>query len=222
MLRLKDIKKSYRIGPSVLEVLKGVTLDVSAGEFLAISGASGCGKSTLMNILGLLDKPDEGSYAIEDREVSYDDDDSLSVIRNRKIGFVFQHYSLLPKLTALDNVGVPLLYRGENRKEARQRSIDLLRKVGLQDIADHKPSELSGGQQQRVSIARALVGDPMLLLADEPTGALDKAAEEEVMDLFVRLNVEYGITIVIITHSADIAKQSKRLVSLKDGVVIEK
>jgi len=175
-----------------------------------------------MNIIGLLDKPTSGSYFIEGREVSYTDDDALSDIRNRKVGFVFQQYNLLPKLTALDNVGRPLIYRGEDEDSIKQKAIEFLTKVDMHERARHRPSELSGGQQQRVAIARALVGKPAIILADEPTGALDTRVGQEIMNLFKRLNQEEGITVVIITHDPNIAKQCERFVIMKDGVLLDK
>jgi len=205
-----------------MEVLKGVNLEIAEGELLSIMGQSGCGKSTLMNIIGLLDQPTSGAYFIEGKAVSYTDDDALSAIRNKKVGFVFQQYNLLPKLTALDNVGKPLIYRGENEDAIKQKSIEILRKVDMHERESHKPGELSGGQQQRVAIARALIGKPAIILADEPTGALDAHVGQEIMNLFKRLNKEDGITVVIITHDPNIAKQCERFVVMKDGVILNK
>lgn len=222
MLKLIDIRKIYKIGPTEIEVLKGVNLEIANGELLSIMGQSGCGKSTLMNIIGLLDKPTSGAYFIEDKAVSYTDDDTLSAIRNKKIGFVFQQYNLLPKLTALDNVGIPLIYRGENEDVIKQKSIEFLTKVDMYERAHHKPGELSGGQQQRVAIARALIGKPTIILADEPTGAIDTHVGQEIMNIFKRLNREDGITVVIITHDPNIAKQCERFVVMKDGVILDK
>lgn len=222
MLKLIDIRKTYKIGPTEIEVLKGVNLEIANGELLSIMGQSGCGKSTLMNIIGLLDKPTSGAYFIEDKAVSYTDDDTLSAIRNKKIGFVFQQYNLLPKLTALDNVGIPLIYRGENEDVIKQKSIEFLTRVDMHKRAHHKPGELSGGQQQRVAIARALIGKPTIILADEPTGAVDTHVGQEIMNIFKRLNREDGITVVIITHDPNIAKQCERFVVMKDGVILEK
>lgn len=219
MLKLDDIRKTYKVGPTEIDILKGVALEVASGELLAIMGASGCGKSTLMNIIGLLDKPTSGTYLIEGRAVSYDDDDALSAIRNRRIGFVFQQYHLLPRLTALENVGIPLIYRGESEDEIKRSSLEFLRRVGMHERAHHRPSELSGGQQQRVAIARALAGKPSLILADEPTGALDTHVGQEIMDLFQQLNGDEDITIVLITHDPNIAKQCKRFVRMKDGLI---
>lgn len=221
MLALNDIRKSYRIGPTEVEVLKGVTLEVADGEMLSITGPSGCGKSTLMNIIGLLDRPTTGSFAIDGKEVTYTDDDALSDIRNRSIGFVFQQYHLLSKLTALENVMVPLVYRREGANIRQDRGMELLRRVGMDGRAHHKPSELSGGQQQRIAIARSLIGRPSLILADEPTGALDTKVGQEIMDLFLTLNAEEKITIVIITHDPRIARQCLRVAEMRDGVIIE-
>lgn len=217
MLKLDNIFKSYTVGPTEVPVLKGVYLEVQGGELLSIVGRSGSGKSTFMNIVGLLDKPTSGSYFINGRAVTYDDDRSLSTIRNEKIGFVFQQYHLLPRLSALDNVGLPLIYRGLGEKEIKKTSMEYLKKVDMHDRAHHKPTELSGGQQQRVAIARALVGQPDLVLADEPTGALDTKVGHEIMHIFERLNEEDGITIVIITHDPNVAAQCKREVELVDG-----
>lgn len=219
MLDIQDIRKSYRIGPTEVNVLKGINLSVERGELLAIIGPSGSGKSTLMHMLGLLEKPDSGTYHVEGSKVIYDDDRVLSSLRNRKIGFVFQQYHLLPKLTALENVGVPLTYRGLSMAEIRQKSIEFLTKVDIQQRANHRPSEMSGGQQQRVAIARALVGSPSIILADEPTGALDVKTGEEIMELFQRLNRDEGITIVIITHNPELASQCGRSVKIIDGMI---
>lgn len=219
MLKLIDIRKKYTVGPTELEVLKGVSLNVAEGELLAIMGPSGCGKSTLMNIIGLLDRPSSGFYYIEEKPVIDVDDDALSAIRNWKIGFVFQQYHLLGKLTALENVGIPLIYRGNTGKDYKERCLEFLKKVGMNERAHHKPTELSGGQQQRIAIARAMVGKPAIILADEPTGALDTRVGQEIMDLFKRLNLEEGITVVIITHDPNIAKQCKRFVVMRDGTL---
>ena len=221
MLTLKDIRKSYKIGPTEVDVLKGVSLEVGAGELVSIMGPSGCGKSTLMNIICLLDRPTSGFFAINGAEVSYTNDDALSDIRNRSIGFVFQQYHLLAKLTALENVAIPLVYRGESEALMHDRGMELLKRVGMDERAHHKPSELSGGQQQRIAIARALVGKPALILADEPTGALDTRVGQEIMDLFRLLNEEEGITIVIITHDPKIAAQCRRVARMTDGVITE-
>ncbi len=219
MLDISDIRKSYRVGPTELKVLKGINLTVERGELLAIIGPSGSGKSTLMHMLGLLEKPDTGSYFIDGTLVVYDDDRALSTLRNRKIGFVFQQYHLLPKLTALENVGVPLTYRGMRETEIKKRCLEYLAKVDMQERVNHRPNEMSGGQQQRVAIARALVGSPAIVLADEPTGALDTKTGEEIMALFQRLNREDGITMVIITHNPGLAEQCGRAVKIIDGMI---
>lgn len=221
MLKLSEIQKSYQVGPAFVEVLKDANLEVAEGEFLAIMGASGSGKSTLMNIMGLLDKPTSGSYLYEDKKITYDDDDVLSSMRNEIIGFVFQQYNLLPRLTIQENVGIPLRYKGVHENEIRLRSYEILKKVGIEALASRKPSELSGGQQQKAAIVRALAGAPKLILADEPTGALDTASSEEIMDLFAKLNADDGITVVVITHNPLLAKKCNRLALLKDGAIFE-
>jgi putative ABC transport system ATP-binding protein len=220
MLKLVNISKSYAIGPTELKVLENVSLEVEKGELLSIIGPSGSGKSTLMNIVGLLDRPTSGTYFIEEREITYDDDREISRIRNQKIGFVFQQYYLLSRLSALENVGIPLVYRGIGNKAIREKSLEYLRKVGMDERAEYHPNELSGGQQQRVAIARALVGDPGIILADEPTGALDSHTGQDIMDLFKQLNTEEGMTVVVITHDPRIASQCARQVELRDGTII--
>ncbi len=219
MLELTNIHKSYSLGTVDVEILKGVTLCVEQGDMLAVLGSSGCGKSTLMNIVGFLDQPSSGEYSFGGRLAAGLSDNELSRIRNKEIGFVFQQFHLLPKLTALENVCLPLVYRGVLPKERKQRAQAMLEKVGMADREHHRPGELSGGQQQRVAIARALCGNPSLILADEPTGALDTATSREIMDLFLSLNKEEGITIVIITHDPGLAKQCGRAVLMQDGVV---
>ena len=221
MLKLNEIRKSYPLGPVDVEVLKGINLEVEQGDLLSIMGQSGCGKSTLMNIIGLLDKPTSGSLSIGGEEITYIDDNFLSELRNRAIGFVFQQYHLLPKLTALENVGVPLVYRGEKESNIREKSIEYLEKVGMGDRINHRPNELSGGQQQRIAIARALVGEPSFILADEPTGALDTRVGGEILDLFKKVNDEDGITMVIITHDPGLAEQCKNFVNMKDGLILK-
>ena len=221
MIELQDIHKSYMLGSVPMEVLRGVTLTVDQGELLAIVGASGCGKSTLMNILGFLDTPSSGRYIFEGKESSDLDDTTLSRIRNERIGFCFQQFNLLPRLSALDNVCLPLVYRGVARAERIERAGAMLDRVGMADRMNHKPSELSGGQQQRVAIARALVGDPALILADEPTGALDSATSDAIMALFSELNRERRITTIIITHDPDLARRCDRLVHMSDGMLRE-
>ena len=221
MLKLTDIRKTYKVGPVDVEVLKGVSLEVEKGELLSVMGTSGCGKSTLMNIIGMLDKPTLGTHILEGKEVGNLSDNEISSIRNNKIGFVFQAFYLLSRLTALENVGVPLIYRGMKKSEIRRRAYEFLKKVGMHERAQHKPNELSGGQQQRVAIARALAGEPSIILADEPTGALDTQVGKDIMQLFIDLNSEQGITVIIITHDPKIAQQCKRSVRMKDGVIVE-
>ena len=217
MISIEDVHKSYRLGTVDVEVLKGVNLNVDEGELLAILGSSGCGKSTLMNILGFLDQPSSGIYRFNGQLADKLSDDELSAIRNEEIGFVFQQFHLLPKLTALDNVCLPLLYRGVPKKERVKLAKEMLTKVGMGERGDHRPNELSGGQQQRVAIARALCGGPSLILADEPTGALDTATGKEIMDLFLSLNKNDGITVIIITHDPGLAKRCKRSIRMIDG-----
>ena len=222
MINLVDIRKTYRVGSTETEVLKGINLHVGKGELLSIRGPSGCGKSTIMNITGLLDRPSSGYYYIDDRLVEYTNDDNLSIMRNRTIGFVFQQYNLLSRLTAIENVGVPLLYRGEDEREIKRRSMEFLKKVDMpEQKAHHKPVELSGGERQRVAIARALAGKPVLILADEPTGALDTKHGQDIMDLFKQLNKDEGIIFIIVTHNLSIAEQCKRFVVMQDGVLVE-
>jgi putative ABC transport system ATP-binding protein len=221
MIELRNIHKSYTLGPVEVEILKGVNLTVQAGELLAILGASGCGKSTLMNIMGFLDQPTSGEYSFEGTVSHGYSDDQLSRIRNRRIGFVFQQFNLLGKLTALDNVCLPLIYRGTPKRNRRERAMEMLEKVGMGDRAHHRPTELSGGQQQRVAIARALCGRPSIILADEPTGALDTQTSSEIMDLFLDLNSKESITVIIITHDPSLAKRCTRSVRMRDGLVFE-
>ena len=221
MLRLTDIHKSYVLGPATVDVLSGVDLEVNRGDLVSIMGASGSGKSTLMNIIGLLDTPSSGSYVLDGREVSAMSDNRRSAIRNASIGFVFQSFHLLPRLTALENVGIPLVYRGMGSAEISRRAESALNRVGMGDRVDHRPDELSGGQQQRVAIARALVGEPDIVLADEPTGALDPATGNDIMDLFARLNAEAGTTIIVITHDPEIAHRCTRRTRIGGGVLRE-
>ncbi|HBD63017.1 MAG TPA: macrolide ABC transporter ATP-binding protein [Clostridiales bacterium] len=220
MIDLKDITKIYDMGSVKVQVLNGISLHVDEGEFISIIGPSGSGKSTLMNIIGCLDVPTEGEYYLDGKEISTYNEKQLSKIRNQKIGFIFQKFNLLPKLTALENVELPLIYRGMNHKERRQRSIDALEKVGLGDRMSHNPTELSGGQQQRVAIARALAGDPPVLLADEPTGNLDSKSGTDVMNLIRQLSSE-GKTIVLITHDNEVAKAAQRIITIKDGLILD-
>ncbi|WP_048327897.1 ABC transporter ATP-binding protein [Streptococcus dysgalactiae] len=216
MLNLKDIRKSYHLGTEEFAILKGIDLEVNEGDFLAIMGPSGSGKSTLMNIIGCLDKPGSGSYAIEGRDVSSLSDNELADLRNQKIGFVFQNFNLMPKLTACQNVELPLTYMNVPKKERRKRALDMLKLVGLEERSEFKPMELSGGQKQRVAIARALVTNPSFILGDEPTGALDTKTSVQIMDLFKQFN-DNGKTIIIITHEPEVAALCKKTVILRDG-----
>ena len=217
MLKLRNIYKSYKIGATNIPVLKGINFDIKSGDMLAITGTSGSGKSTLMNIIGLLDHPTSGQYWLENKEIVRYSDDELSAMRNRKIGFVFQSFYLLQRLSALDNVGYPLIYRNLPSKEISKRAMAMLEKVGMVDRAKHYPSELSGGQQQRIAIARAFIGKPSIILADEPTGALDTKTSRKILDLFIALNQNEGTTTIIITHDPNIASQCKRQVVMEDG-----
>ncbi|AKZ52863.1 TPA: ABC transporter ATP-binding protein [Streptococcus pyogenes] len=216
MLNLKDIRKSYHLGTEEFAILKGIDLEVNEGDFLAIMGPSGSGKSTLMNIIGCLDKPGSGSYAIEGRDVSSLSDNELADLRNQKIGFVFQNFNLMPKLTACQNVELPLTYMNVPKKERRKRALEMLKLVGLEERSEFKPMELSGGQKQRVAIARALVTNPSFILGDEPTGALDTKTSVQIMGLFKQFN-DNGKTIIIITHEPEVAALCKKTVILRDG-----
>jgi putative ABC transport system ATP-binding protein len=220
MIDLTDIRKSYRVGPVDVEILKGVSFSIEAGETVSIMGSSGSGKSTLMNIMGLLDKPTAGTFRLNGADTAGLNADEQSALRNRHIGFVFQAFHLLPRLTALDNVALPLAYRGVPTRERRDAARAWLDRVGMADRAHHRPNELSGGQRQRVAIARALVGTPSLVLADEPTGALDTRVGQEVMDLFLGLGAGSNTTIVIITHDPAIATQCQRQLLLRDGLLV--
>ena len=221
ILHLKDIVKRFYIGtPNELEILHGINLDVTEGTFVSIVGASGSGKTTLMNTIGLLDRPTSGEYIIDGVSVGDATDNELSYIRNQKIGFVFQTYNLVSKTTALKNVELPMLYAGVPRKERTERAEQLLELVGMKDRMKHLPEELSGGQKQRVAIARSLANSPAIILADEPTGALDSKTGRVVMDIFHQLNQEQGKTIVLITHSPELAQEWGRIVTLKDGNII--
>ena len=217
-LEMRDICKDYPMGKTVTRVLKNVDLDVAEGDYLAIMGPSGSGKTTLMNLIGCLDVPTSGSYLLGGREITKCSGKELAEVRNKEIGFVFQSFHLLPKLTALDNVALPLLYGGVKKEERRERARAALETVGLSDRVDHRPDQLSGGQCQRVAIARAIVGKPRLLLADEPTGALDSASGAQVMELFRQLH-DAGSTIIMITHDRGIAHHADTIMTIRDGVL---
>ncbi len=222
LIRVVDLKRSYALGDVTVHALRGVSLDIAPGSFIAVIGASGSGKSTLMNILGLLDRPTSGQYHLDGRDVSGFDRDRRAELRNKKIGFVFQNFSLLPRTTALENVELPLLYNGRGHRPAERhaKAMSLLQAVGLADRAHHTPNQLSGGQQQRVAIARSLVNDPELILADEPTGNLDSRTSVEIMEILQRLNRERGITVLLITHEHDIAEYATRVVTVRDGRIL--
>lgn len=220
MICLEDVNKSYRMGEHSLHVLKDVSLQVERGEFVSILGASGSGKSTLMNIIGCMDTLDTGRYTIDGISVEQSDPDVLAAIRNEKIGFIFQKYHLIPKYSVLQNVMMPLLIRGTDHKTAQEKAEEILEMVGLEQRKIHKPNELSGGQQQRVAIARALITHPAVLLADEPTGALDSKTGQEILALFRDLNRQ-GNTIIQITHDSNVAKVGSRILTLKDGVLLQ-
>lgn len=218
MIRTRGIKKSYPLGEERVQVLHGVDLEIKSGEMVALTGSSGSGKSTFMNILGCLDKPDSGEYFLADQDVARLTEDELAVIRNQRIGFVFQTFNLLARMSALENVGLPLLYAGVSNPQ--DRAAEALTTVGLGSRMDHEPNQLSGGQRQRVAIARAIINNPAIILADEPTGNLDSQTSLEVMDLFLELNRQ-GRTIIIVTHEPDIAAYCNRQIRMKDGRVLE-
>lgn len=218
IISLKDIRKSYYLGKQELPVLKGIDLTVTQNEYLSLMGPSGSGKSTLMNILGCLDTPTSGSYFLNGKDVSRMVDDELADIRNIEIGFVFQQFNLLPRLTAWENVALPLIYARVGKKEREERAMAMLEKVDLAERAKHKPNELSGGQIQRVAVARALINNPSIILADEPTGNLDSKTSEEIMELFNDIH-EQGNTVMLVTHEEDIANYTKRVIRIRDGVV---
>ncbi|MDO8531946.1 MAG: ABC transporter ATP-binding protein [Dehalococcoidia bacterium] len=217
MIELHDITKVYHMGTTEVRALRGVSLSIRDGEMVAIMGPSGSGKSTLMHLLGCLDKPTSGSYILGGAEVSRLSDDQLAVVRNRKIGFVFQGFNLLSRLDALGNVELPLVYAGI--RDRRKRAMEALERVGIADRAHHRPSEMSGGQQQRVAIARAIVTDPAVLMADEPTGNLDTKTSSEIMHIFLELNIKEGMTVILVTHESDIAQYAERIIMLRDGLV---
>lgn len=218
IIRLEGIEKSYFMGNQAIPVLKGISLDIFKNEYVALMGPSGSGKSTLMNILGCLDSPTGGKYILNSKDVSKMADDDLAEVRNTEIGFVFQQFNLLPRLSAAENVALPLIYAGINKKERNDRAMEALKKVGLESRSHHKSNELSGGQIQRVAIARALVNNPSLLLADEPTGNLDSKTSVEVMEIFGKIQ-EAGNTVVLVTHEEDIARYAHRVVRLRDGLI---
>lgn len=219
MIRTENIRKVYKNGKIEVEALKGVDLFVKKGEFVSIMGASGSGKSTFMNILGCLDTMTSGKYYLDGEDISKISGNQLAYIRNKKIGFVFQSFNLLPKLTAIQNVELPMVYDGVPPKERHRRALEAMEKVGLGERIDHKPNEMSGGQRQRVAIARSLVNDPAIILADEPTGNLDSKSSVEIVDIFQKLNKD-GATIVMVTHEPDIAAYTKRIVTFKDGLIL--
>lgn len=218
IIHLQNLNKNYYLGKQVIEVLKEISLDIFKNEYVALMGPSGSGKSTLMNILGCLDTPTSGKYILNGKDVSSTTDNDLAEVRNKEIGFVFQQFNLLPRLTAAENVALPLVYAGIPRKQRLQKAMEVLEKVSLADRSHHKPNEMSGGQNQRVAIARALVNDPSIILADEPTGNLDSKTSYEIMDIFGKIH-EGGNTVVLVTHEEDIAKYAHRIIRLRDGII---
>lgn len=220
VIELKDIVKTYQMGDSIVHALDHVTVDIGVGEFTSIVGPSGSGKSTMMNIIGCLDRPTSGQYFLDGKEIGGYDDDELAMTRNQKIGFVFQNFNLLPRLSALLNVALPLVYAGVPEPERLKRAQEILASVGLGDRVHHKPTEMSGGQRQRVAIARALINQPAIIMADEPTGNLDTKSSYEIMDIFRSLNDD-GKTVVMVTHEPDIAEMTKRIIHMRDGKVVQ-
>ncbi len=218
VIHIENLRKSYYLGKQELKVLKGISLDIYKNEYVALMGPSGSGKSTLMNILGCLDSPTSGKYVLNNQDVSKMSDDELAEIRNKEIGFVFQQFNLLPRLSAAENVALPLIYNGTAKKERMERALVMLERVGLADRSHHKPNELSGGQNQRVAIARALINNPAIILADEPTGNLDSKTSIEIMDIFEKIQQE-GNTVILVTHEEDIALRAHKIVRLKDGLI---
>jgi ABC-type lipoprotein export system ATPase subunit len=223
LITLRGIEKTYQMGDIAVPVLRGISLALRQGELVALTGSSGSGKSTLMNILGCLDRPTAGEYWLEGREISMLSADERALLRNRKLGFVFQSFNLLARTSAIENVAMPLAYTTENlsAREARERAAEMLARVGLADRLDHLPSQLSGGQQQRVAIARALINRPPVLFADEPTGNLDSRTSEEVLQMFEQLHAEDGITIIMVTHDPKVAGHAKRLIRIEDGLILD-
>ena len=218
IIHLEQIRKSYFMGKQEVSVLKGLNLDIDKNEYVALMGPSGSGKSTLMNILGCLDSPTAGRYILNGQDVSKMEDDDLAEVRNKEIGFVFQQFNLMPRLTALENVALPLVYAGISKRQRTEMAMDVIQKVGLEERSHHKPNELSGGQNQRVAIARALVNNPSLILADEPTGNLDTKTSIEIMEIFGKIQAS-GNTVLLVTHEEDIANHAHRIVRLRDGVI---
>jgi putative ABC transport system ATP-binding protein len=223
VIQLDQIHKSYYVGlPNELEILHGIDLDIKAGQFVAIVGFSGSGKSTLMNIIGALDRPTQGIYVLDDRNIQEAEDQELSAIRNAKIGFVFQNFNLIPRLSAIKNVELPMAYAGRTKKERTVKATQLLEQVGMVERAHHLPNELSGGEKQRIAIARALANDPAIILADEPTGSLDSKTGRKVMDIFHDLHRGQGKTIILITHSNELAEEADIIITIKDGLIVSK
>ena len=220
VIRIRDLHKTYKMGDIEVYALRGINVTIQRSEFVAVMGASGSGKSTIMNIVGCLDRPTSGAYFLEGQDVSALSSDEWAHIRNRKIGFVFQGFNLLNRTSAVENVELPMMYNGSQSKERRQRALEVLKLVGLEDRSHHLPNQLSGGQQQRVAVARSLVNRPSLILADEPTGNLDTKTSVEIMELFQNLNEKEGITIVLVTHEPDIAAYAKRQIVFRDGLII--
>lgn len=221
VIHMENIIKRFYIGqPNELEILHGIDLSIEENEFVSIVGESGSGKSTLMNIIGVLDRQTEGEYFLEGQDVNQMDDTARSIVRNKKIGFVFQNFNLIPRANALKNVTLPLLYSGEKIKNVKEKGMEMLKLVGMKDRAEHKPNELSGGQKQRIAIARAMINQPSIILADEPTGALDSQTGHKIMDIFHQLHEEQGKTIVLITHSRELAAETQRIIVLNDGKIV--
>ena len=220
MIKISDISKEYKMGDNLLLALNKVSININSGEFVSIMGSSGSGKSTLMNIIGCLDVPTNGNYFFKDNDISKFNSNKLAELRNKEIGFVFQNFNLLPRLNALENVILPLMYSGKSTKQRNDLALKALEEVGLKDRIYHRPNQLSGGQQQRVSIARAISGTPNLILADEPTGALDSKTSIEIMKILTSLN-QQGITIILVTHENDLAVYANRIITMKDGIIIE-